>query len=201
MTTLRAASTADDVVLPRAHRPRRRLVPVLLVVVVVALVAAIALAAIPILRSAWALTFVPTTQDGQLSTPASLDADTPAITRLDPALHTALDRAAQAAAATGIEIRVTSGWRSRDYQEWLFDQAVDRYGSTSIASEWVASPDASSHVTGHAVDIASVDAQFWLIQHGSTWGLCQIYANERWHFELATTPGGACPALRTDAAG
>jgi zinc D-Ala-D-Ala carboxypeptidase len=201
MTTLRATATSDDAVLPRARRPRRRILPLLLAFVVVALVAAIALAAVPVLRSAWALTYVPTMQDGALSTPAALDSTAPAIARLDPALHAALDEAARAAADAGIDIRVTSGWRSRDYQQWLFDDAAERYGSDAVASEWVASPDTSSHVTGHAVDIASVDAQYWLIQHGATWGLCQIYANERWHFELATTPGGECPALRTDAAG
>ena len=24
----------------------------------------------------------------------------------------------------------------------------------------------------------------WLTEHGSAYGLCQIYANEPWHFEL-----------------
>ena len=62
-------------------------------------------------------------------------------------------------------------------------------------------PTARSHVTGHAVDIGPVDAQFWLIEHGARYGICQTYANERWHFELATAPGGTCPALLPDAAG
>ena len=31
-----------------------------------------------------------------------------------------------------------------------------------------------------------------------TYGLCQIFANERWHFELATEPGGACPPMYPD---
>jgi hypothetical protein len=53
-------------------------------------------------------------------------------------------------------------------------------------------------VTGDAVDIGPTDADDWLIQHGSTYGLCQIFANELWHFELATTPGGDCPALLAD---
>jgi D-alanyl-D-alanine carboxypeptidase len=37
------------------------------------------------------------------------------------------------------------------------------------------------------------------MEHGSTYGLCQIYVNERWHFELATEPGGTCPDLLADA--
>lgn len=61
------------------------------------------------------------------------------------------------------------------------------------ASKWVHSPSLSKHVSGQAVDIGPTDADDWLIQHGSDYGLCQTYANEMWHFELATTPGGECP--------
>jgi hypothetical protein len=57
----------------------------------------------------------------------------------------------------------------------------------------------SHHVTGHAVDIGPVDAASWLVQHGSDYGLCQVYANELWHFELVTTPGGQCRPLLPDA--
>jgi zinc D-Ala-D-Ala carboxypeptidase len=41
----------------------------------------------------------------------------------------------------------------------------------------------------------------WLIANGSRFGLCQIYANELWHFELATDAAGGCPALLPNAAG
>jgi len=44
-------------------------------------------------------------------------------------------------------------------------------------------------------------ADDWLIRNSSTYGLCQIYANEIWHFELASDYGGACPPLRPNAAG
>ena len=27
---------------------------------------------------------------------------------------------------------------------------------------------------------------------------CQVFANERWHFELATTAGGRCPPMLPD---
>ena len=62
-------------------------------------------------------------------------------------------------------------------------------------------PAESSHVTGDAVDVGPTDADSWLSQHGSEYGLCQIYANEPWHFELATVPGGTCPAMTSNAAG
>ena len=35
------------------------------------------------------------------------------------------------------------------------------------------------------MDVAPVDADNWLIRNGAQFGLCQIYANELWHFELA----------------
>ena len=40
------------------------------------------------------------------------------------------------------------------------------------------------HVAGMAVDIGSVDAMAWLSKRGAAYGLCQIYRNEPWHYEL-----------------
>jgi hypothetical protein len=31
---------------------------------------------------------------------------------------------------------------------------------------------------------ALVDAAAWLSRHGAKYGLCQIYSNEPWHYEL-----------------
>jgi hypothetical protein len=123
----------------------------------------------------------------------------PAITRLAPGLREAVRRAAEDARADGIELRVNSGWRSTAYQRGLFDEAVRRYGGRDAARRFVKGPEDSSHVTGRAVDIGPTDAAYWLIQHGSAYGLCQIYANEVWHFERPIAPGGTCPTLRTDA--
>lgn len=137
--------------------------------------------------------------DGQLLSP--FDLSTPAIERLDPALRDAVQRASSAAAADGITIGLTSGWRSPEFQQQLFDDAVVRYGSAEIASQYVASPTVSKHVTGRAVDIGPTAADGWLIGSGPLFGLCQIYANEIWHFELAADYGGTCPPLRPNAAG
>ncbi|MGK9147508.1 M15 family metallopeptidase [Plantibacter flavus] len=123
----------------------------------------------------------------------------PALANLDPDLRAAMQAAADAATADGVEFIVTNGWRSADYQRALFDAAVTEYGSTEAASAYVASPERSKHVTGEAVDIGRTDANSWLSQHGSDYGLCQTYANEMWHFELSTTPGGECPAMLRDA--
>ena len=78
---------------------------------------------------------------------------------------------------------------------------MQEYGSLEEARKWVSTPELSAHVTGDAIDIGYTDADSWLMQHGADYGLCQIYSNEIWHFELATTPGGDCPPQLADASG
>lgn len=121
------------------------------------------------------------------------------LANLDPALRAALRFAAADAQADGIRMVVTSGWRSARYQQSLLDDAVRTYADEAEARRWVNTPGRSTHVSGHAVDIGPTDADSWLAQHGARYGLCQTYANEMWHFELATPPGGTCPAQRADA--
>jgi len=124
-----------------------------------------------------------------------------AFRRLDLPLQDALKQADADARRAGVELRMTSGWRSRDYQQRLLDQAVVTYGSLAEARKFVNSVDRSTHVSGKAADIGPTAGADWMIQHGSDYGLCQAYANEMWHFELLTSPGGQCPAPLTDAAG
>ncbi|MFD4656093.1 M15 family metallopeptidase [Kitasatospora sp. NPDC058444] len=137
--------------------------------------------------------------DGRTLTPA--DTGSPAVGNLDKPLLEALQRAAGDARAQGIEMTVTSGWRSKAYQQRLLDRAVNRYGSVEQARKFVNTPEKSAHVTGKAVDVGPTNADYWLIQHGARYGLCQVYNNEIWHFELLTRPGGTCPAPLPDAAG
>ena len=127
-----------------------------------------------------------------------LDTGDPTVGQLDPALLAALQSAARDALADGVPMSVTSGWRSREHQQRLYDEAVATYGSEEEARRYVATPDTSAHVTGDAVDIGPTDADSWLSQHGADYGLCQTFANEMWHFELATTPGGTCPEMLPD---
>ena len=126
------------------------------------------------------------------------DVDRPTIRNLDPDLLDAIGAAAGDAQDDGVQLTITSGWRSRAHQQRLFDEAVSRYGSEHEALRYVSTPDTSAHVTGDAVDIGPTDAADWLGQHGADYGLCQIFANEIWHFELATTPGGRCPDMLPD---
>lgn len=142
--------------------------------------------------------------DGSLPGDTALtpfDVADPAIGRLDPRLLTAVQNAAGAAAADGITMTVTSGWRSPEFQQRLLDDAVATYGSLAAARQYVQVPGASKHVIGEAVDIGGVGADDWLIANGPRFGLCQIYANEIWHFELAADAAGLCPPLLPDAAG
>jgi hypothetical protein len=123
----------------------------------------------------------------------------PGVANLEPALLAALRRAATDAAADGIEFYVDSGWRSPAYQEQLLREAVSQYGSEKEAARWVATPDTSAHVSGDAVDIGHSDATAWLSAHGAGYGLCEIYGNEPWHYELRPEAiGHGCPRMYAD---
>jgi zinc D-Ala-D-Ala carboxypeptidase len=127
------------------------------------------------------------------------DDDVPGVANLDPALLGALRRGATDAAHDGVEFYVDSGWRSPEYQEHLLEEAISKYGSKQEAARWVATPKTSPHVSGDAVDIGPVAATSWLAAHGTAYGLCQIYANEPWHFELRPEAiGHGCPAMYAD---
>ncbi|MGW8567795.1 D-alanyl-D-alanine carboxypeptidase family protein [Isoptericola sp. NPDC055881] len=128
------------------------------------------------------------------------DDDLPALANLAPALRTALEQAATAAEEDGVTFVVNSGWRSRDYQAQLLREAVAQYGSAAAAARWVAPADTSSHVTGDAVDLAQNGGTVWLAGHGAAYGLCPVYANEPWHYELRPdAPDAGCPAPYADA--
>jgi zinc D-Ala-D-Ala carboxypeptidase len=127
------------------------------------------------------------------------DDEVPGVAKLDPALLRALRRAATDAAGDGVGFLVDSGWRSPEYQERLLREAVSKYGSEAQAARWVATPETSAHVSGDAVDIGPSHAAAWLSGRGAAYGLCQVYGNEPWHYELrpeATDHG--CPPMYAD---
>jgi hypothetical protein len=127
------------------------------------------------------------------------DQDSPAVANLDPHLLRALRAAATDAARHGVEIVVNSGWRSPAYQERLLRQAVSTYGSPWHAARWVATAETSPHVSGRAVDIGPSRATAWLSRYGAAHGLCQIYRNEPWHYELRPTAvANGCPPMYAD---
>ncbi|WP_084512056.1 M15 family metallopeptidase [Agromyces subbeticus] len=141
-----------------------------------------------------------TEADGVLPDGARLtDTGYPGIGKLDPALVQALGEAAADAADDGVEFLVNDGWRSPAYQEQLLRDAIASYGSEEEARRWVASPETSAHVSGAAVDIGPFDGTYWLSQHGAEYGICQVYVNEPWHFELIPEAvDHGCPSMHAD---
>jgi len=138
--------------------------------------------------------------DGAIPDGTSVFDDTiPGVASLDPALLAALRRAATDAAGDGVRFVVNSGWRSPEYQERLLEQAIAEYGSREEAARWVATPATSAHVSGDAVDVGPSDAAEWLSAHGARYGLCQIYGNEPWHYELRPDAvDRGCPPMYAD---
>jgi zinc D-Ala-D-Ala carboxypeptidase len=118
------------------------------------------------------------------------------VRRLDPALRHAFLVARHDARLQGIDLHVTSGWRSHEEQAALFAAAIRKYGSAAEASHWVLPAGKSAHERGAAIDVGPVDGAAWLDAHGVHYGLCRRYQNEPWHFELlAPALGQPCPAL------
>jgi hypothetical protein len=98
----------------------------------------------------------------------------------------------------GINLVITSGFRTAARQEYLFQRAIQKYGSEKEASKWVLPPDKSHHPDGIALDVNYPGNQVetkWLEKNGYKFGLCRVYKNEWWHFEPLVAPGEACPAL------
>lgn len=123
----------------------------------------------------------------------------PGVANLDPALLDALRRAAADAAGDGVDFVVDSGWRSSAYQAELLREAVGKYGSEEEAARWVATPTTSAHVSGDAIDVGPARAAAWLAGLGAAYGLCQIYGNEPWHYELRPDAvDRGCPAVYAD---
>lgn len=128
------------------------------------------------------------------------DTHYPGVTNLDAGLLRGVRLAATRASHDGVEFVVNTGWRSPTYQQQLLQDAVAEYGSVAEAARWVASPRTSLHVSGEAIDLGPAAATSWLSDHGTGFGLCQIYRNEPWHFEHR--PDAAeqgCPPLYADA--
>ena len=138
--------------------------------------------------------------DGALPSGVTVfDAGYPGVANLDPDLLRAVREAATDAADGGISIYVTSGWRSPKFQARLLREAIAEYGSEEETARWVATPDTSTHVSGDAIDLGASDAMAWLSEHGAKYGLCQIYRNEPWHYELRPQAiDHGCPPMYVD---
>lgn len=132
--------------------------------------------------------------DTPLTESATVDGS---IVEIHPLLLARFTVAQSFARADGFELSLTSGFRTLDRQEELFDQEVAIRGSETEASKWVLPPQFSHHPKGLAIDVnypGDKSAAYWLETNGSRFGLCRVYANEWWHFEGIIAPGERCPA-------
>ncbi|QEH94826.1 M15 family metallopeptidase (plasmid) [Dermacoccus abyssi] len=134
----------------------------------------------------------PVTSQPPARTPASA---TPGFT---PELRSAWARASQDAQAEGITLRITSGYRTFNQQQSLWQEAIKKYGDPERAAAWVLPPSRSQHVQGIAVDVDHATAQ-WLNIHGARYKLCQSYLNEWWHFAYRSDAGRTCPVPQSSA--
>jgi D-alanyl-D-alanine carboxypeptidase len=78
---------------------------------------------------------------------------------------------------------LTSGYRDPARQAALYAAEVARTGSERRARQRTLPADESQHVAGVALDVRPTEGARWLEEHGATYGLYRIYANEWWHFE------------------
>ena len=121
---------------------------------------------------------------------------------LIPQFKARYEAAKAAAKKKGHTLAITSGYRSLERQEYLFQRAIKRHGSAQEASKWVLPPEKSNHPWGLAIDInygvggtKGKKAAAWLEKNGYLYGLCRRYENEWWHFEPLVAPGQKCPAM------
>jgi len=137
--------------------------------------------------------------DSPLSESATADG---LVDEIHPLLLTRFTMAQSFARADGVELIITSGFRTLERQKNLFDREVEIRGNEREASKWVLPPQFSHHPQGLAIDVNYPGDQagaYWLEKNGSRFGLCRVYANEWWHFEGVIAPGQRCPALAPNA--
>jgi len=106
-----------------------------------------------------------------------------------PETAAAFDRLAAAASRAGVQLSITSGFRSDAEQAKLFAAHPD--------PKWVAPPGKSLHRLGTELDLGPPGAYGWLAANAPRLGFVKRYAWEPWHFGLGAHPGTA-PASQAD---
>lgn len=124
------------------------------------------------------------------------------VNEIHPLLQARFEAAQLSAAKNGVNLYITSGFRSEERQAILFADAMKKYGSETEAAKWVLPPKNSHHPDGLAIDVnypGDRAGAKWLEVNGARFGLCRVYANEWWHFEGVIAPGGDCPEMAPNA--
>ena len=100
---------------------------------------------------------------------------------VDPDAQAAFDKMQSAAAAEGLNIYISSGFRSYEYQSQLYERYVEKSGKAE-ADRYSARPGHSEHQTGLAFDLNTIDSSFadtaeydWLKVHCAEYGFIIRY--------------------------
>lgn len=88
------------------------------------------------------------------------------------------DAMVAAAKKDGVNITITSGFRSRAEQEKLY--AAYKNGTGNLAAK----PGTSNHESGDALDLGPPSAYAWLKQNAGQFGFKNKIASEPWHWSL-----------------
>ncbi len=101
---------------------------------------------------------------------------------VEVATAAAFHRMRDAAAADGVAIKVVSGFRTMEEQQYLYGcYKTGNCNSGNLA----ALPGYSNHQSGHALDLNARDPAVgpWLRAHASTYGFHNTVPSEPWHWE------------------
>ena len=100
---------------------------------------------------------------------------------LDSETESAFNTLSEAAANQGLDIYLSSGFRSYETQARIYGSYVDSYGKES-ADTFSARPGYSEHQTGLAIDVNTIDDSFagtpeaeWLANHAHEYGFIIRY--------------------------
>lgn len=104
---------------------------------------------------------------------------------IDPQAQAAFDAMQAAAAEEGLNIYISSGFRSYDYQAGLYQRYVDKDGAAE-ADRYSARPGHSEHQTGLAFDLNTIDDFFaetaegkWVARNCYKYGFIIRYPSDK----------------------
>jgi hypothetical protein len=107
-----------------------------------------------------------------------------------PDVAEAFDRLAAAARAAGVQLSITSGYRSDAEQARLF--------AANPNPKWVAPPGTSLHRYGTELDLGPPGAYGWLAANARRFGFIKRYSWEPWHFGFGADPRDGRPPPEHD---
>jgi zinc D-Ala-D-Ala carboxypeptidase len=125
--------------------------------------------------------------------------------KLRTAIMPAVMEMVRAAKTRGITLLFSSGYRSFEYQKYVYAREVKTYGQETADRE-SARPGASQHQLGTAIDFGSITDAFadtragkWLFAHAAEYGFSLSYPQgyeeitgyryESWHYRYITKAG------------